>query len=164
MAENMTSCPYARWRISDILDFRGPIMGSLKSPCTTSYGSSIDTILGTWEGSVCGNRSNQRCQHTSLVTVGLSYLVFHIWPISDRQRTEDGRTDVGKNCISGPYAGLENIMIFSKISKYRKYQKYHDIFDIFDIFQKMKISNKLYNNGCNMLMQYLMTILVTRHS
>jgi len=49
-------------------------------------------------------------------------------------------------------------MIFSKISKYRKYQKYHDIFDIFDIFQKMKISNKLYNNGCNTLMQYLMII------
>jgi len=33
-----------RWRISAILDFRGPIMGSLKSPCTTSYRSSIDTI------------------------------------------------------------------------------------------------------------------------
>jgi len=52
-------------------------------------------------------------------------------------------------------------MIFSKISKCRKYQNYHDIFDIcdiFDIFQKMKMSNKLYNNGCNMLMQYLMTI------
>ena len=38
-------------------------------------------------------------------------------------------------------AGLENIMIFSKISKYRKYQKYHDIFDILDIFQKMKNEN-----------------------
>jgi len=35
-------------------------------------------------------------------------------------------------------AGLENIMIFSKISKIS--------------------SNKLYNNGCNTLMQYLMTI------
>jgi len=55
-------------------------------------------------------------------------------------------------------AGLGNIMIFLKISKYRKYPKYHDIFDIFDIFQKMKISNKLYNNGCNTLMQYLMTV------
>jgi len=33
-----------RWRISAILDFRGPIMGSLKSSCTTSYRSSIDTI------------------------------------------------------------------------------------------------------------------------
>jgi len=32
------------------------------------------------------------------------------------------------------------------------------IFDIFDAFQKMKILNKLYNNGCNTLMQYLITI------
>jgi len=31
-------------------------------------------------------------------------------------------------------------------------------YNIFDIFQKMKISNKLYNNGYNTLMQYLMTI------
>jgi len=62
---------------------------------------------------------------------------------------------------SGVLSGLENIMIFSKISKYRKCQNYH-IFDIFDIFWKMKISNKLYNNGCNMLMQYLITI-VTIH-
>ena len=30
----MTSCRFSRWRISAILDFRGPIMGSLKSPCT----------------------------------------------------------------------------------------------------------------------------------
>jgi len=28
-----------------------------------------------------------------------------------------------------------------------------DSFDILDIFQKMKISNMLYNNGCNTLMQ-----------
>jgi len=35
---------FSRWRISAILDFRDPIMGSLKSPCTTSYMSSIDTI------------------------------------------------------------------------------------------------------------------------
>jgi len=33
----MTSCRFSRWRISAILDFRGPIMGSLKIPCTTSY-------------------------------------------------------------------------------------------------------------------------------
>jgi len=42
--------------------------------------------------------------------------------------------------------------MFSKISKISCF------FDIFDIFQKMKIPNKLYNNGCNTLMQYLMTI------
>ena len=30
----MTSCRFLRWWNSAILDFRGPIMGSLKSPCT----------------------------------------------------------------------------------------------------------------------------------
>jgi len=43
-AEKMTSCRYSRWRISAILDFRGPIIGSLKNPCTTSYRSLGDTI------------------------------------------------------------------------------------------------------------------------
>jgi len=42
--KKMTSCRFSRWRISAILDFRGPVMGSLKSPCATSYRSSIDTI------------------------------------------------------------------------------------------------------------------------
>ena len=42
-AEKMTSCPFSRWRISAILDFMDPIMGSLKSPFTTSYRSSMDT-------------------------------------------------------------------------------------------------------------------------
>ena len=41
---------------SVILDFRGPIIGSLKSPCTTSYSLSIDTIalncLVFWENCV----------------------------------------------------------------------------------------------------------------
>jgi len=36
-AEKMTSCRFSRWRISAMLDFRGQIMGSLKSPGTTSY-------------------------------------------------------------------------------------------------------------------------------
>jgi len=39
--EKMMSCRFSRWRISAILDFSGPIMGSLKSPCTTSHRSSI---------------------------------------------------------------------------------------------------------------------------
>jgi len=43
-AEKMTSCWFSTWWISAILDFRGPIMGSLKSRCTTSYRSSIETI------------------------------------------------------------------------------------------------------------------------
>ena len=37
--KKMTSCWFSRWRISAVLDFKGPIMGSL--PCTTSYRSSI---------------------------------------------------------------------------------------------------------------------------
>jgi len=44
----MTSCQCLRWRISAILDFRGPIIDSLKSPCTTSYRSSIETIALNW--------------------------------------------------------------------------------------------------------------------
>jgi len=44
LAEKMTSCRFSRWRISAVLDFMDPIMGSLKSPCTTSYRSSIQSI------------------------------------------------------------------------------------------------------------------------
>jgi len=40
----MTSYQFSRWRISAILYFRGPMMGSLKSPCTTSCSSSIEII------------------------------------------------------------------------------------------------------------------------
>jgi len=43
-AEKMTLCRFSSWHISAILDFRGPIMGSLKSQCTTSYRWSIETI------------------------------------------------------------------------------------------------------------------------
>jgi len=43
--KKMTSGRFSRWRISAILDFRGPIMGSFKSPCTTSYRSSILNCL-----------------------------------------------------------------------------------------------------------------------
>ena len=43
-AEKKTSCRFSRWRISAMLDFRGPIMGSFKSSCTTSYRSSVETI------------------------------------------------------------------------------------------------------------------------
>ena len=43
--KNMTSDRSSRWQISTIVDFRGPIMGSLKSQCTTSCRSSIETIV-----------------------------------------------------------------------------------------------------------------------
>ena len=42
--KKMTSCRFLRWRISAILDCMDPIMGSLESPCTTFYRSSIETI------------------------------------------------------------------------------------------------------------------------
>jgi len=56
LSRKKTSCRFSRWRISAILDFRDPIMGSLKSRCTTSYRSSIETIalncLFFWENRV----------------------------------------------------------------------------------------------------------------
>jgi len=42
--KKITSCRFSRWRISAILDFRCPILGSLKSPRMTSYRSSINAI------------------------------------------------------------------------------------------------------------------------
>ena len=42
--EKMTSYRFSRWRILAILDFRGLIMGSLRSQCATSYRSSIEII------------------------------------------------------------------------------------------------------------------------
>jgi len=41
---NFTVFTILRWPISVILNFRGPIMGYLKSPCRTSYSSSAVTI------------------------------------------------------------------------------------------------------------------------
>ena len=39
------SCRFSRWGISVILDFRGPVMGSLKSTCTTSYKQLYSQII-----------------------------------------------------------------------------------------------------------------------
>jgi len=54
--KKITSCPFSRWRISAVLDFRNPIMRSLKSPRTTSYRSSgtyIDSkLLSFWENRI----------------------------------------------------------------------------------------------------------------
>ena len=43
-AEKRRHVDFQKWQISAFFDLRGPIMGSLKSPCTTSYRSSIETI------------------------------------------------------------------------------------------------------------------------
>jgi len=48
--------------------------------------------------------------------------------------------------------------IFENIKNMKNIKIFFDIFDNFDIFKNMKIPNKLYNNGCNTLMQYLMSI------
>jgi len=64
--KKITSCRFSRRRISAILDFRGPITGSLKSPCTTSYRSSETVALNClvlWENRVFlhfGDRQTDR--------------------------------------------------------------------------------------------------------
>jgi len=37
--KKITLCRFSRWRILALLDFNGPIMGSLKNRCTISYRS-----------------------------------------------------------------------------------------------------------------------------
>jgi len=61
-----------------ILDFRGPVMGSLKSPCATSYRSSIDTIT-------------LNC----LVFEKIAFFAF--WRQTDRQT--NGQTDGHHRCV-----------------------------------------------------------------
>jgi len=41
---DMAIARFSRCRMSAILNFRSPIVSSLKSPCTTSYRSSMETI------------------------------------------------------------------------------------------------------------------------
>jgi len=67
--KKMTSCRFSRWRISAILDFRGPVMGSFKSPCATSYIVNRHRsfkLLSFWENSVFvhfGDRQTDRLTH-----------------------------------------------------------------------------------------------------
>ena len=70
--KKMTLCQFSRWLIKTIFDSRGPIMGSLKSPCTTSYRSSIETTA-------------QNC----LVFEKIAFFAF--WRQTDKQ--PDRRTD-----------------------------------------------------------------------
>jgi len=43
-AEKNDVMSISSWRFSAVLGYRGPVMGSLRSPCTTSYRASINTI------------------------------------------------------------------------------------------------------------------------
>ena len=81
-AEKMTSCRFSRWRISAILDCRDPIMGSLKSPCATSYRSSVDTVA-----------------LDCLVFEKIAFSAY--WRQTDRQtdRRTNGQTDGHHRCV-----------------------------------------------------------------
>jgi len=74
--KKMTSCRFSRWRISAILDFRDPIMGSLESPITTS------SVI---------NR-----QHSSKLLSFEKIAFFAFWRQTDRQT--NGRTDGQHRC------------------------------------------------------------------
>ena len=76
--KKITSCWFSRWRISTILNFSGPVMGSLKSPYTTSYRSSIDI----------------RHQHSSKLLSFWENCLFVIWRQTDRQTDEQMDTPV----------------------------------------------------------------------
>ena len=77
--KKMTSCRFSRWRISAILDFRDPITDSLKSPCTSPYRSSIETIALNCE-----------------VFAKIAFFAF--WRQTDRQKNR--RTDGQHQCRS----------------------------------------------------------------
>jgi len=75
--KKMTSCRFLRWRISAILDFRDPIMASLKSPnYITSYKSLIDIIavncLVFEKIAFLGNFGRQTGQHQCTTPLSLS--------------------------------------------------------------------------------------------
>jgi len=68
LQKKIKSCRFSRWRISAILDFRDLIMGPLKSRCTTSYRSSIDTI-----------RCSQKLSNLELWTIALNCLSYGVY-------------------------------------------------------------------------------------
>jgi len=66
-AEKMTSCRFSRWRISAILNFTDPLMGSLKRPCKQQ--SKWIYIRRTF-------RQMSQCADSSIDTTALNCLVF----------------------------------------------------------------------------------------
>jgi len=107
----ITLCRFSRWRISDILDFMGLIIGSLKSPCTTSYRSSIETIalnclvfekiaflhFGDRQTDKQMDRpialSRSRCRERRLNKSRGCAILAQLTCVTDRQT--DGRTEIG---------------------------------------------------------------------
>jgi len=78
--KKLTSCRFSRWWISAILDFRDPIMGSLKSPITV-HNFEIETIA-----------------LTCLVFEKIAFFAF--WRQTDKHRQTDRRTDGHHRCRS----------------------------------------------------------------
>jgi len=76
--KKLTSCRFSRWRISAILDFRGPIMGSLKSQCTT---------IGR----------NRHYIYSSKLLIFPENRLYAFWRQTDRQT--DRRTEGQHRCI-----------------------------------------------------------------
>ena len=65
--KKMMSCRFSRWRISGIMDFRNPIMGSLKSPITItqstcSWGTSRVLSASSAQHSTSGLSLTAGCQ------------------------------------------------------------------------------------------------------
>jgi len=116
--KKITSCRFSRWRIPAIMDFRGPIMGYLKSPCTASYRLSIDTIFAFWRqdprwwisaildfrGLIMGYLKSPcaTSYKSSIDTVALNCLVFEkieFLQFGDRQTDKNRRTDRQERCM-----------------------------------------------------------------
>ena len=90
--KNVKSCRFSRW-IPAVLDFRGPVMGSLKIPCTTSYRKSIETIA------IQHSQYSMSIETRPLNCLFLRKSRFCIFA-TDRQT--NGQTDGHHRCVKPP--------------------------------------------------------------
>jgi len=87
---DMAISRFSRWRISAILNFRGPMMGSLKSPFRTSYMLSIDAI--------------------ALNSSVFEKMAFLCKAFGDSRQTNE-RTDGQHRCVKAPLAVASGALI-----------------------------------------------------
>ena len=89
LQKKMTSCRFSRWRISAIMDFRDPIMGSLKSPVTITQSTcsrGTSRVLSSTVGVVCSARDLGVVIDSQLSMAGHVASVcrsayYHLWQI-----------------------------------------------------------------------------------
>ena len=93
----MTSCRFSRWRISAIMEFRDPIMGSLKSPIT------ITQSTCSWGTSRVLSASS--AQHA---TSALSLTASCQWPTTWRQSVAQHTIICGR---LDPHCSLCHVML-----------------------------------------------------